>query len=125
MTHTDIERQRRYTAKNRDKINARQREYRARTKDKQKQYKDKRKYKTMALYNEYCIDTKCVICGITDQRILAWHHIDESTKIDTISNMLCAHRAWPVLKAELDKCIRICHNCHILVHKYGVVIPPE
>ena len=41
----------------------------------------------------------CVLCGTTDKRILAVHHIDHDHSNNKLSNL-----AW------------LCHNCHHLVH---------
>ena len=44
---------------------------------------------------------KCTLCGVSDIRILAVHHIDEDRSNNTLENF-----AW------------LCHNCHHLVHRY-------
>ena len=44
---------------------------------------------------------KCGICGITDIRILAVHHIDSNRKNNQLNNL-----TW------------LCHNCHHLVHHH-------
>jgi hypothetical protein len=41
----------------------------------------------------------CVLCSVTDSRILAVHHIDENHQNNDLKNL-----AW------------LCHNCHFLVH---------
>lgn len=46
---------------------------------------------------------KCVLCGITDTRILAVHHIDKDRYNNKVQNL-----AW------------LCHNCHYLVHHDNV-----
>jgi hypothetical protein len=57
----------------------------------------------------------CVVCGYskcTDS--LTFHHIDPSTKSFSISGAHC--RSVANLKAEVDKCALLCHNCHGELH---------
>jgi hypothetical protein len=70
------------------------------------------------LAKKRCVDYlggRCVQCGY-DRCIKAmtFHHRDPATKEFTVSQML--DRAWPVLKAELDKCDLLCFNCHMEEH---------
>lgn len=44
----------------------------------------------------------CILCKISDQRILSVHHIDENRKNNKVSNL-----SW------------LCRNCHHLVHNYS------
>ena len=45
--------------------------------------------------------TICIMCGISDKRILAVHHIDENHENNNLENL-----TW------------LCHNCHFLVHNH-------
>lgn len=53
----------------------------------------------------------CQICGYDRcLRALDLHHVDPSTKRFTLGG---SHvRIWDVLRAELDKCLLVCSNCH-------------
>lgn len=53
----------------------------------------------------------CSKCGY-DENVVAldFHHVDRSTKEFTISGMHCL--SWKRIKAELDKCVLLCANCH-------------
>ena len=56
---------------------------------------------------------KCKHCGITGiNRIFAFHHIDESTKLFNIDARACNGYHIDRLQAEVDKCLLLCHNCH-------------
>ena len=58
----------------------------------------------------------CQICGYTkSKRALSFHHIDPSTKEFGISYRGFT-RSWEKTKAELDKCILLCMNCHMEIH---------
>ena len=47
------------------------------------------------------VPQKCTLCGNSDIRVLAVHHIDKNRENNKIKNL-----AW------------LCHNCHHLVHRY-------
>lgn len=58
---------------------------------------------------------KCVSCGYDSCRAaLEFHHLDKSSKEFNPSKGY--KRSWEVLKAELDKCVLLCANCHREVH---------
>ena len=65
--------------------------------------------------NEYLGD-KCVLCGYdTYASVLHAHHTNPETKSFDISGN--HSRSWNSIKAELDKCILLCANCHTAVHQ--------
>lgn len=43
----------------------------------------------------------CALCKTKDSRVLAVHHLDKNRKNNNIDNL-----------------VRLCHNCHHLVHRY-------
>lgn len=54
------------------------------------------------------LEQYCRVCGTDDKRILCVHHIDKSRKNNAMANL-----TW------------LCHNCHYLVHHYGVMVAKE
>lgn len=58
---------------------------------------------------------KCEKCGYNkSQSALHFHHVDPATKAFSIaSRQSCS---FEELKAELDKCIMLCANCHAEEH---------
>ncbi len=48
------------------------------------------------------IEKICVMCKISDKRIIIVHHIDKNRKNNNLTNL-----TW------------LCNNCHYLVHHYG------
>ena len=59
---------------------------------------------------------KCQKCGYNKcVEALAFHHLDP-TKKDFALSCRGITRAWIKVKEELDKCILLCHNCHMEVH---------
>lgn len=96
-----------------------------------KKYIDKRTYKDRAQYNIQAVAKrrkkikamaieykggKCNICGY-DKYIgaLDFHHLDEGSKRFGLSTKGLT-RSWDKTKAEVDKCILVCANCHREIH---------
>jgi hypothetical protein len=75
--------------------------------------KRRNKIKKMAI--EYK-GSKCERCGYCKTiSALQFHHIDPNEKDFGISAQgRC--RSWEKVKAELDKCIMVCANCHREIH---------
>lgn len=56
-------------------------------------------YAYRSVMNRHKVPEICRLCGTTDSRVLAVHHIDKNRKNNIIGNL-----AW------------LCQNCHFLVH---------
>ncbi len=96
----------------------------AQTKDKRK-YEDRRDYlieavrkrrRTLRLKAITSKGGKCQVCGYSKcQEALEFHHIDEERKSFGISKKGYT-RSWDKVKAEIEKCVLICANCHREIH---------
>ena len=54
----------------------------------------------------------CQICGYDRyQGALGFHHLDPRTKVRTVANQ-GSTVAIETLRAEVQKCVRLCQNCH-------------
>jgi len=54
---------------------------------------------------------RCQLCGYDRyQGALAFHHVDPETKVMTIATGITL--AIETLRAETQKCVLLCHNCH-------------
>jgi hypothetical protein len=62
-------------------------------------------------FQEYMKDKKCVDCGISDQRVLDFDHINGDKK-HNISKMVNGSFLWITILAEIAKCEIRCANCH-------------
>jgi len=56
-----------------------------------------------SVLSRHKIPKLCAVCRVRDERVLAVHHIDRDRRNNRLENL-----AW------------LCHNCHFLVHNYGV-----
>jgi hypothetical protein len=64
---------------------------------------------------EYKIQKKCERCGISDFRVLDFHHSSPRKKDFNISDF--RYKAgFSKLKEEVEKCSLLCANCHRIVH---------
>lgn len=65
-----------------------------------------------------CIDYKggrCVVCSYNRcNRSLHFHHLNPAEKEFSLAKY--RNRSWTTTKAELDKCILVCSNCHGEIH---------
>lgn len=52
-----------------------------------------------------------------------FHHIDPSTKINHIAEMVNSSYSLDTLKAEIKKCILLCANCHRVLHYIDRIWP--
>lgn len=59
---------------------------------------------------------KCEKCGENHPSTLDFHHIDPKQKEDGIASII--NRNWSLdrIKAEIEKCIPLCSNCHRKLH---------
>lgn len=59
---------------------------------------------------------RCKRCGFKDDlETLNFHHLDPSDKIYDITKYLS--KGFAFVRAELNKCILLCTNCHLFVHR--------
>ena len=59
---------------------------------------------------------KCNICGNNDRRVLQWHHMGNKIhRTDSIKSLMF-QISYQKLQIELDKCILVCANCHLILH---------
>jgi predicted HNH restriction endonuclease len=59
---------------------------------------------------------KCRFCGYDRfAGALEFHHLDQNNKDFGIS-LKGLTRSWAKIKAEIDKCVLVCANCHREIH---------
>lgn len=59
---------------------------------------------------------RCKRCGFNeDIRMLNFHHLDPCDKKYDITKYL--YKGLEFIKSELNKCVLLCYNCHLIVHK--------
>lgn len=66
---------------------------------------------------------KCILCSYSRTVwALDLHHVDASKKEFSLS-VRGLTRAWSKIKAEADKCVLVCANCHREIHAGIRVVP--
>ena len=69
--------------------------------------------------------SRCEICGYERcPEALEFHHLDNGSKDFGISQRGDT-RSWSKVKAELDKCVMLCANCHREIHAGLLQLPRE
>lgn len=67
--------------------------------------------------NQIKIKKCCSVCGYNKNPFaLDFHHTDEKSKFKSVSEIIRDVSSMDVLKAEIDKCILLCSNCHRELH---------
>ena len=53
----------------------------------------------------------CTQCSENDPRCIDFHHTDDNKEYN-VSWMVVNGYGWDKIQTEIDKCIRLCSNCH-------------
>ena len=64
----------------------------------------------------------CISCGCSDPSVIQWHHVDPQTKeLDIYRTAWAEDKFWN----EVLKCVPLCANCHIKIHKNLLCLIPQ
>jgi hypothetical protein len=107
--------------KDKEKMREYQREWQKKNRHRYKkrinEYNAERKRKATKYVRELKQNSKCEICGEDRWYCLDFHHKDgKDNTNDSISRMLNTRRSLKTIKAEIEKCIIVCSNCHREIH---------
>ena len=84
-----------------------------------KEYNNRTKVRRKKLLSEFC----CRSCSNSNVAVIQWHHLDPSTKDH---NIFHGTRNEDTFWNEVLKCVPLCANCHLLIHKDLLcLIPPK
>ena len=68
-------------------------------------------------YLEYKSLHPCVICGEENPIVLEFHHkVKRENKKSRISHLIFSRAKWDKILKEIEKCVVLCSNCHLIVH---------
>lgn len=81
-------------------------------------YSQKRRHKNKARALNFKKEVKCIQCGFSHPAALHFHHLDPSLKEFEIMKVLSSNRKidWEVVEEEVEKCVLLCANCHLIEH---------
>ena len=65
-------------------------------------------------------NSPCMICSENDPNVIELHHKHPEDKLDTVLRLVKSNRPFGVVKAETEKCVPVCSNCHKKIH-YGSI----
>lgn len=128
MEHEDkLARQREYSRKyyaaNREKVNAKHKEYQQREKSNPETKKlararqQRKRERIQGYIRGLKMGKTCTKCGFPDYRALVFHHVDPVSKVDRVSKLIGCGSLKKV-QLEISKCVLLCANCHA-IHHYG------
>lgn len=90
--------------------------YRANCRKCQASYASERYYQNKNILDSTKEGKCCERCGYNECiEALDYHHIDPSTKVDTVAKLLTHYNANDGLE-EIKKCALLCANCHRYFH---------
>ena len=73
------------------------------------------KKKKRVAFQEWKATLSCSKCGFSHVAALDFHHLDAKTKDGIVSELIREGR-FKKAKAEAEKCIVLCANCHRIHH---------
>lgn len=65
-------------------------------------------------------NSPCIVCSENDSNVIELHHKHPEDKVDTVLRLVKSNKPFGVIKAETEKCLPVCSNCHKKVH-YGSI----
>ena len=74
------------------------------------------KLRRFALVQDFKAAQGCAVCGEKDPIVLDLHHLDPLIKIAPLSRMVNGRSSYATIRAELEKCVVLCANCHRREH---------
>jgi hypothetical protein len=75
-------------------------------------YKSPRTLEREELIRDILKESGCVCCREENFLTLEFHHLDEFTKMETVSRLRGNRSKSDALFEEMDKCAIVCRNCH-------------
>jgi hypothetical protein len=78
--------------------------------------KRKRGQEIKAFVQQQKVGLSCKRCGISDARVLDFHHLDKSSKDRGLSYAYSQGWSNERIVREIAKCEVLCANCHRILH---------
>ena len=63
----------------------------------------------------------CFCCGDPDDTVIQWHHVEPENKSKGLWENMSENNWWN----EVLKCIPVCANCHLKIHKNKLCLIPQ
>jgi hypothetical protein len=102
--------------KNREQqLSAQRKNYRE-NKSRYKNNQYQRRLEKAKWFYELKTTLKCCKCGQNHPACLQFHHIDSSTKMGDVTDLVRSGYKKEIILAEIAKCVVLCANCHMIEH---------
>jgi len=103
-----------YNIRQADTVRARRKRYNDKHREDKKRQRLERKLGISLFIDEHKASSGCVFCGENFPAALDFHHTGEKTA--SVSQMWVHSLSLARVKAEMDKCVLLCANCHRKLH---------
>ncbi|SRR6266508_151013 len=101
---------------NRDSIRERKKNWFQANKEKCNDRNKARRNRLREFIEQQKMGKQCVRCGISDPRVLDFHHTEPDSKDFRISEAVKRNRSEKSILDEIAKCECLCANCHRIHH---------
>ena len=87
--------------------------------------KSRERAKALKVRRRSLLPCPCFLCDDPDNTVIQWHHVDDTEKEFEIfggNGGTCSEERW---WNEVLKCIPVCANCHLKIHKNKLCLLPQ
>lgn len=79
---------------------------------------------TQRIRRRSLLNFPCICCGETDPTVIQWHHVNELEKSFELFGGSGTSKSEDAWWNEVLKCIPVCANCHVKIHKQTLCLLP-
>ena len=79
--------------------------------------RSEKKREVKRFVNKIKKDLTCKECGFDNPHALQFHHVDPNTKKKAVAELISSGYNKDAVQKEIDKCIVLCANCHLIMHR--------
>jgi 5-methylcytosine-specific restriction endonuclease McrA len=83
-----------------------------------KEARVRRRKRLLDFCEQVKVERGCFLCG--SKTDLTFHHIDPATKSAEVKKMVRNGRTFAKTIEEINKCVVLCNDCHVELHKQGI-----
>lgn len=79
-------------------------------------HRNKNRLEKKQMVNNLKKSSGCQSCGIKNPVVLQFHHREKESKTKSISMLVAETASLERIAKEIEKCVILCANCHLILH---------